>query len=358
MKEGSTLPEHMRRMMRKLGADFIRLVPARSAPVYEHQLHKNPTIRGSKFLLFVFNFAASLRLNAPDVSRRMPKNLCDRCHSEPFAVILSPFASLRVNSAKDLALSAQGKLREESRSGLPSTKQGKIPRFARNDRWSVWRSKIAATPRLHAEDALQFRIDLLVGEAGAGDRARRAGGHAGATAFAQWHVDPRNVLFLDIINRLVGAQGIADAAAAAIQLVDLGPHRIDFDRPFGDGSQHAGRRRAGLGHRVRNVLWSLRTPGHKEAVRGGGHRVQLRMTLQEETIRAAAEAEKPPDLLSVPARLYGIAEHHHIDRDLAEPADQRVLATDQQCTFVTLRPARLDHLGNLPTNDVGAFVQD
>src|SRR5208337_3022521 len=123
MKEGSTLPEHMRRMMRKLGADFIRLVPARSAPVYEHQLHKNPTIRGSKFLLFVFNFAASLRLHAPDVISRMPKNLCDRCHSERS---------------------------EESRSGLPSTKQGEIPRFARNDRWSVWRRKIAATLRLHA----------------------------------------------------------------------------------------------------------------------------------------------------------------------------------------------------------------
>src|SRR5208337_183720 len=64
MKEGSTLPEHMRRMMRKLGAEFIRLVSARSAPVYEHQLHKNPTIRGSKFLLFVFNFAASFHLHA------------------------------------------------------------------------------------------------------------------------------------------------------------------------------------------------------------------------------------------------------------------------------------------------------
>src|SRR5208283_2692420 len=90
----------------------------------------------------------------------------------------------------------------------------------------------------------------------------------------------------------------------------------------------------------------------------GGHRVQFRMTLQEETIRAAAEAEKTPDLLGVPARLNGVAEHHHIDRDLAEAADQRVLAADQQCTFVTLRPARLDHLGNLPTNDVGAFVQN
>src|SRR5208283_3183754 len=49
------------------------------------------------------------------------------CHSESFAVILSPFAvilsaakdlalPLRVNFAKDLALSAQDKLREESRS--------------------------------------------------------------------------------------------------------------------------------------------------------------------------------------------------------------------------------------------------
>jgi hypothetical protein len=51
-----------------------------------------------------------------------------KCHSEPFAVILS--------EAKDLALGAQGKLREEScsASGRPPRKdQGEIPRFARND---------------------------------------------------------------------------------------------------------------------------------------------------------------------------------------------------------------------------------
>jgi hypothetical protein len=41
----------------------------------------------------------------------MLKNLCEYCHSEPFAVILS--------AAKDLALPAQGKLREESLSGNP-----------------------------------------------------------------------------------------------------------------------------------------------------------------------------------------------------------------------------------------------
>ena len=37
-----------------------------------------------------------------------------QCHPEPFAVTLGPFASLRVNCAKDLALPAQGKLREGS----------------------------------------------------------------------------------------------------------------------------------------------------------------------------------------------------------------------------------------------------
>jgi hypothetical protein len=49
-------------------------------------------------------------------------------HSEPFAVILS--------EAKDLALGAQGKLREESPSDFSSAidaAQSEIPRFARND---------------------------------------------------------------------------------------------------------------------------------------------------------------------------------------------------------------------------------
>jgi hypothetical protein len=48
--------------------------------------------------------------------------------AEPVAVILS--------EAKDLALSAQGKLREESRPGLLRAvfpTQIKVPRFARND---------------------------------------------------------------------------------------------------------------------------------------------------------------------------------------------------------------------------------
>jgi hypothetical protein len=52
----------------------------------------------------------------------------DHCHSEPFAVILS--------AAKDLALGAQGKLREESRSAAgeaTNKKQGEILRFAQND---------------------------------------------------------------------------------------------------------------------------------------------------------------------------------------------------------------------------------
>jgi hypothetical protein len=46
------------------------------------------------------------------------------CHSEPFAVILS--------EAKDLALGAQGKLREQSRTDSSTSKQGETPRCARN----------------------------------------------------------------------------------------------------------------------------------------------------------------------------------------------------------------------------------
>ena len=40
----------------------------------------------------------------------MVKNVCGHCHSEPFTVIPS--------EARNLALAVQGKLREESRSGL------------------------------------------------------------------------------------------------------------------------------------------------------------------------------------------------------------------------------------------------
>ena len=45
---GSIRPLHMTRMMRTFGGYLIRAEPARSAARYEHQLHMNPTIFGSK----------------------------------------------------------------------------------------------------------------------------------------------------------------------------------------------------------------------------------------------------------------------------------------------------------------------
>ena len=43
----SALPEHITLINLTLGLYFVRAVPARSAPVYEHQLQKKPTILGS-----------------------------------------------------------------------------------------------------------------------------------------------------------------------------------------------------------------------------------------------------------------------------------------------------------------------
>src|SRR5512137_3076504 len=52
MNAGSTLPLHIVLRTRTFGADLIRETPARSAPVYEHQLQRNPMIFGSKAMLF------------------------------------------------------------------------------------------------------------------------------------------------------------------------------------------------------------------------------------------------------------------------------------------------------------------
>jgi ATP-dependent helicase Lhr and Lhr-like helicase len=71
-------------------------------------------------------------LLVPEESTTLPSgDLAEACHSKPYAVILS--------EAKDLALGAQDKLREESRSALVpvhqsfSANQSEIPRSARND---------------------------------------------------------------------------------------------------------------------------------------------------------------------------------------------------------------------------------
>jgi len=45
-------------------------------------------------------------------------DLCVEFLQSPFAVILSPFAALRINCAKNLALGAQGELREGSGSAF------------------------------------------------------------------------------------------------------------------------------------------------------------------------------------------------------------------------------------------------
>jgi len=70
-------------------------------------------------LAYDWIFRSSLRWPSDDAR---PKSANTTAHSEPFAVILS--------EAKDLALGAQGKLREESRSGLFS-RHCEIPRRLR-----------------------------------------------------------------------------------------------------------------------------------------------------------------------------------------------------------------------------------
>ena len=60
---GSTRPEHMTLIDLRLAGYLVRLVPARSAPAYEHQLQRNPTMLGSNsvmvytiLLFFFFNY--------------------------------------------------------------------------------------------------------------------------------------------------------------------------------------------------------------------------------------------------------------------------------------------------------------
>ena len=53
---GSTRPLHITRIDLTFGAYLMRAVPARSAPVYEHQLHKNPTIFGSNLIAVSLQF--------------------------------------------------------------------------------------------------------------------------------------------------------------------------------------------------------------------------------------------------------------------------------------------------------------
>ncbi len=83
-------------------------------------------------LLLAYDWIFKSSLTGPSEDAR-PQSAKTTGHSEPFAVILS--------EAKDLALGAQGKLREEARpASVESTNQdqGDIPRFARIDSLFHW----------------------------------------------------------------------------------------------------------------------------------------------------------------------------------------------------------------------------
>jgi len=98
----------------KLNSDQTLLVVGHEAGHYV--LHHIPKeIALDEMIFLVLFYVGFLAVN---------KVIAVSCHSEPFAVTLS--------EAKDLALGAQGKLREESRPAADI--QSGIPRFARNDR--------------------------------------------------------------------------------------------------------------------------------------------------------------------------------------------------------------------------------
>ena len=75
-----------------------------------------------------------------------------------------------------------------------------------------------------------------------------------------WHsavLTSDTLLVLVEDDGVVGAQVVADAAAGAVLLVDVGPHRLHHHRALADEAQHAGRCGRALGHRVGDVLWPL-----------------------------------------------------------------------------------------------------
>ena len=60
------------------------------------------------------------------------------------------------------------------------------------------------------------------------------------------------------------------------------------------------------------------------------------MALHEEAVRAAADREDPPHLVGIGLRLEGVAQHDHVDRDLAILADQGVLTADDEVRALTV----------------------
>jgi hypothetical protein len=74
MKEMSILPVQFTLMIRTFGGICILLVPARSAPAYEHQLQQNATILGEKvdFLLFGLAFPGAVVLGVIVVKNGPP----------------------------------------------------------------------------------------------------------------------------------------------------------------------------------------------------------------------------------------------------------------------------------------------
>ena len=129
------------------------------------------------------------------------------------------------------------------------------------------------------------------------------------------------------------AQGVADAAAGALLLVDGGADRFEGNFLLLDLAQDAGRRGRALRDTGRDIFRTLDTAGDVDAFGHGRHRVQLGMSFDEPAVRPAGNAEQFGHLLRVMAGFQTGGQDDHIHRDAALLADQGIFHLDDQLAF-------------------------
>ena len=106
---------------------------------------------------------------------------------------------------------------------------------------------------------------------------------------------------------MIGAEVVADPAAAAILLVNLRADWVDGYLATRYHREHPPGGGAGLGHGVGNVFGALGATGDVDAVGGGGEGIQLGMLLQQEAVGTAGEAEAPGQVFRGAPGLDGVA---------------------------------------------------
>ena len=155
----------------------------------------------------------------------------------------------------------------------------------------------------------------------------RALGHARSTAYARHLVDRRHIVDRDGVGR---THLLAGEALDALRAVDhLCLDGVNQHLACPEELHDMGCGAAAVDNAVPDVLGAEHGAGREDAGPVGGHGIQFRMLLRDETVLAQRDLEHPPELLRAMRREHRCAEDHEVVLVLDDLPEAHILGPQQ-----------------------------